>query len=125
MPRELLFSVTRNDLRMDTFRAGGKGGQKQNKTDSGVRFTHAPSGAVGESREARTQLENKRLAFKRLVESSKFEAWRRREAARLLVSAEERQREEERIQRRVAEALRPENIKVEALGPHGWEPADA
>ena len=47
--RELLFSVTRDDFTIQTFRAGGKGGQKQNKTDSGVRCIHNASGAVGEN----------------------------------------------------------------------------
>jgi len=37
MSKELLFSLTKKDFRVDTFRAGGKGGQKQNKTNSGVR----------------------------------------------------------------------------------------
>jgi protein subunit release factor B len=40
MGKELLFSLTKKDFRIDTFRAGGKGGQKQNKTSSGVRVTH-------------------------------------------------------------------------------------
>lgn len=66
--RELLFSVTKKDFRIYTFRAGGKGGQKQNKTSSGVRFTHIESGAVGESREERSQHRNKEIAFKRCVD---------------------------------------------------------
>jgi hypothetical protein len=67
--------VTRKDLRVDTFRAGGKGGQAQNKRDTGVRITHLPSGAVGESREERGQLENKRRAFRRMAQHWKFRAW--------------------------------------------------
>ena len=53
MTRELLFSVTKKDLRIDTFRAGGKGGQNQNKRNTGVRVTHPDSGAVGEARDQR------------------------------------------------------------------------
>jgi len=75
MSKELAFSVTHKDCRMQTFRSGGKGGQNQNKRDTGVRFTHDPSGAVGESREHRTQLENKRAAFKRMAEHPKFKIW--------------------------------------------------
>lgn len=73
--REKLFSVTLDDLRVDTFRSGGKGGQNQNKRDTGVRLVHEPSGAVGESREERSQLQNKKKAFLKLVNSPKFKFW--------------------------------------------------
>src|SRR4051812_6680409 len=81
--RELLFRVTIKDCRVDTFRAGGKGGQNQNKRDSGVRITHPPSGAVGTSREGRGQLENKRKAWQRMGESKEFQTWARLTASKL------------------------------------------
>jgi len=80
MSKELLFSVTRKDFRVDTFRSGGKGGQHQNTTDSGVRITHIESGAIGESREQRKQPQNKKIAFIRLVASPKFKLWASRRA---------------------------------------------
>jgi peptide chain release factor 2 len=46
------------DLRRDTFRSGGPGGQHQNKTESGVRYTHIPSGVSAESRSERSQVKN-------------------------------------------------------------------
>ncbi len=46
------------DLRRDTFRCGGPGGQHQNKTESGVRYTHLPSGIAAESRSERSQHKN-------------------------------------------------------------------
>jgi peptide chain release factor 2 len=46
------------DLRRDTFRSGGPGGQHQNKTESGVRFTHIPTGVAAESRSERSQVKN-------------------------------------------------------------------
>ncbi len=73
--RQHVFSITANDLRIDTFRSGGKGGQNQNKVNSGVRIVHEPSGAVGESREERDQLQNKKQAFKRMTESKEFQSW--------------------------------------------------
>lgn len=73
--RELLFSVTLKDCDVDTFRAGGNGGQNQNKRDTGVRITHRASGAVGTARDERSQLQNKRLAFRRMAESALFQAW--------------------------------------------------
>lgn len=82
--RELLFSITRKDFRVETFRSGGKGGQHQNKTESGVRITHLESGAVGESRDERSQYQNKKKALERLVASPKFQAWHKRKVAEML-----------------------------------------
>jgi protein subunit release factor B len=76
------FSITLKDCRVDTFRAGGKGGQNQNKVESGVRITHEPSGAVGEARDSRDQLHNKRAAFKRMAESKQFQFWLKQEIFR-------------------------------------------
>lgn len=72
MARHRVFTVTIKDCRVDTFRAGGKGGQNQNKRNTGVRVVHPPSGAVGEARDERSQLQNKQLAFRRMAETSKF-----------------------------------------------------
>lgn len=70
--RTLLFSVTLADCDVQTFRAGGKGGQNQNKRDTGVRIIHRVSGARGEARDERSQLQNKRNAFKRMTEHPLF-----------------------------------------------------
>ena len=78
--KKLLFSVTKNDLEIETFRSGGKGGQNQNKRDTGVRIRHRKSGAVGEARDQRSQDQNKKSAFKRMVESKKFQIWLKKEA---------------------------------------------
>ncbi len=52
--------------RVETFRSGGPGGQHQNKTESGVRLVHLPSGVVATSRTARSQHRNRELALARL-----------------------------------------------------------
>jgi protein subunit release factor A len=67
--------VTPKDCRVDTFRSGGKGGQNQNKVESGVRYTHEPSGAVGEARDSRDQLRNRRSAFERMTQTKEFVQW--------------------------------------------------
>ena len=81
--RKLLFSVTMKDIEIQTFCTGGPGGQKQNKAATGVRLIHKASGAIGESREFKSQNQNKQAAFKRLAHSDKMTRWIIYEAARL------------------------------------------
>ena len=73
--REKFLSVTIHDCEVQTFRSGGNGGQNQNKRETGVRVIHRPSGARGESREERSQDQNKKTAFRRMAESATFKAW--------------------------------------------------
>lgn len=54
------------ECRVDTFRAGGPGGQHQNKAESAVRLTHLPSGIAVTAREFRSQHRNRRAALERL-----------------------------------------------------------
>jgi peptide chain release factor len=61
-PAELALS----DLRFEAFRAGGPGGQHQNKTESAVRVTHIPSGLAVVARDGRSQHRNKAHAIERL-----------------------------------------------------------
>lgn len=75
MAREKLFSVTLNDCDVQTFAAGGPGGQHQNTSNTGVRIIHRESRARGESREERSQHLNKKAAFRRMTEDKRFKAW--------------------------------------------------
>ncbi len=56
------------DLSYQSFRAGGPGGQHQNKTDSAVRLTHVPTGLSVVAKDERSQFRNKQLAYERLRE---------------------------------------------------------
>lgn len=70
--REKVLSVTLKDCDVQTKRGSGKGGQNRNKRDTAVRIVHRASGAVGESQEQRSQLQNKVTAFKRMAETQTF-----------------------------------------------------
>jgi len=109
MSKQHLFSVTRKDLDVQHFCCGGKGGQKQNKTASGTRIVHRASGAVGESREERSQAQNTKTAFRRMAESKTFKAWLRLEAsARVKGFAD--------TEAMVDKMMQPQYLKVEYLG---------
>lgn len=71
--KTLVLSVRIQDCEVQHFRSGGKGGQNQNKRDTGTRVIHHPSGARGEARDERSQLQNKRLAFTRMVATPQFQ----------------------------------------------------
>ena len=104
--RQLILSVSIKDCTVQHFASGGPGGQNQNKRHTGTRVIHPPSGARGECREERSQLQNTKRAFHRLINSPKFQLWLRMELGG------EAAREAER-RRAVDAAMAPANLKIE------------
>ena len=111
--RELLFTVSRKDFRLEFFRSGGKGGQHQNKTESGVRIVHLESGAVGESREERSQHANRKKAMQRLVEHPNFKKW-------LKIKAAEKLGILANVEKEVEREMSEENLVVEVRENGRW-----
>ena len=114
MTKKRVLSVTIKDCDVETKRGSGAGGQNRNKRDTAVKIIHRPSGAVGESQEERSQLQNKKTAFKRMVATKEFEAWKRRMLGYVTLAEID-----------VSEQMRPRNLLMETRDADGnWVPTD-
>lgn len=109
--KKLLFSVTKKDLEISNFCSGGPGGQHQNKVATGARVKHKASGAVGESRDHKSQHANIKAAFMRMTQTKEFKLWHRLKTAELI--------EEQTIEEKVDKMLISNKLKIEVKDEKG------
>lgn len=106
-----LFSV--KDFKVTTFRCSGPGGQNVNKRNTGVRIVHISSGAIGESREERQQAQNKKIAFKRCINTKLFQDWLKFRSALELEGIKN-------FEKYIDNLLKEENLKIEVFKDGEW-----
>ena len=106
--------VRAKDCDVSYFVGPGAGGQKKNKTASGVQIKHRESGAIGRCSESRSQLENKKSAFISLTQTGKFKVWL---AAKLYEI-----RQGETLEQTIDALMVPENIITQIKNEEGnWK----
>lgn len=89
VPDDIEVRINPEDIKIDTYRSGGAGGQHVNKTDSAVRITHLPTGMVVQCQNERSQLSNRNTAMKLLQAKLIDMEMRKREAELAQVRGEQ------------------------------------
>lgn len=115
--KEKLFSVTLSDCDVQTFSVSRGGGQRRDKKATGVRIVHRASGASGECQEQRSQLQNKKTAFRRMTETTAFKFW--------LAQMTGKMKTDSQIEAEVDKSLAvSNNVRVETKQDGKWETND-
>ncbi|PAK21307.1 peptide chain release factor 1 [Mycoplasmopsis agassizii] len=97
---DIEIEINQADLRIDTYRSSGPGGQSVNTTDSAVRITHIPTGVVSASQEGKSQIANKELAMK-LLKSKLYD-----------LELRKKQEEENKFRKLAGSGARSEKIRT-------------
>lgn len=106
--------ASRKDFEVSYFCGSGAGGQARNKVASGVQIKHPESGAIGRASDTRSQHDNKKLAFERLLKTPQMKFWIQRKIYEI--------RTGETIEQEAEKDLDPKNLKFEIKNAEGkWE----
>lgn len=113
----MLFSLSKDngDFIIEAYKGSGKGGQHRNKTMSGCRIKHPASGAIVESCRERSFYQNRKIAFRKLVDSDQFKRWFKYECARRSGSIADAEEYAER------EINNPTHLKIEVQENGKWK----
>lgn len=110
--RERIRLASKEDFDVSYFCGSGKGGQAKNKVASGVQIIHRETGAIGRASDSRSQADNKKTAFKRLLETKKMKIWLNRK----LFEVREQQTLEESIEKDTTD----DKLRYEVLRDGKW-----
>lgn len=111
MTKEKITILTAKDCDISYFRGSGNGGQKKQKTSSGVQIIHRESGALGRCDDTRSQATNKSKAFVRMTQTPKFKLWLSKKLYQI--------QNEETIEEAVERQMSPENLVIEVKNEEG------
>jgi protein subunit release factor B len=105
--KKLLFSLSKDkgDFIVEYYNGTGNGGQNRNKREMACRIHHPKSGSLATCQEERYQKANRERAFKRLIESDKFQKWLKLEIARQAGELDD-------IEQKVEKAMKQAKIEV-------------
>jgi len=116
--RERITIVSEKDLDISYFCGSGAGGQARNKVSSGVQIIHRESGAIGRASDTRSQAQNKRAAFERMVKTPKMKFWISRKLYEI--------RQKETLDETIKKETTSDKLKFEIKNAENkWEEVDA
>jgi len=109
--RELIYRLTKKDFEITHYKGSGPGGQNRNKNSTAVRIKHPESGATASCSEHKSQLQNRKVAFRRLIETPQFKIWHARKVHEYST--------QKTIEQEIEELMKPHNIKTEVKDGQG------
>ena len=112
--KNLLFSITKKDLKIDYFSGTGKGGQHRNKHQNCVRIHHKDSGAISTGQSNRERRSNVKEALNNLISNPKFKLWNNMKVNECLTG--------ELIEDKINNMMTEKNLLVEFMSEDGeWK----